>query len=525
MRRLQIIFVTLILSGFSEYTMVAQRTPGKEYQDKPLRIEVPARSVNETYRIIPCGLNCVIMFFRSQEVSDETKTKWYFTCYDTNFQQRWVKSIPLLNDQDYRFHQLGRDTLALLFVHTGKSHSLENDFEVLRIVLNKGTFILNSGKLPDNADVAAFGIQQGRGWIGLNVKGQAGKIMNINLKQEAERSFPLGQGNQLTIQWMQSDSSSETVSAIVSRQISKKNIEYYFVRYDTTGLIRNEIMIGMLPGDHQLTHFQMTSPRPGEEMLMGCYTQGMTNFKQKNNFSDGSTGFFVTPIVNGAQQSISFYNFLELHHVTSLLDERDIMNIKQKALKKNKLLAEYSLDFSILLHDVFSWNDQQILTAEVFSPQYHTESITDFDYYGRPYTNSYSVFDGYRFFNAIVAGFDNKGRLLWDNTMEIRNLVSHELTPNVVTFSAGSNLVLCYDSDGKIGSEIIHENDVVEKLDYTPIDLLYPEDKLLSESKSKLIPWYGNYFLSYGYQEIKNIAVETNNKRLVFYFSKLRFEK
>ena len=109
--------------------------------------------------------------------------------------------------------------------------------------------------------------------------------------------------------------------------------------------------------------------------------------------------------------------------------------------------------------------------------------------------------------------------------MEIRNLVSMELTPKVVIFPAGNDQVLCYLSDGKIGSKIIKENNVVEKLDFASVELLYPEDKLLSEMKGTLIPWYANYFLSYGYQEIKNIALESNNKRLVFYLTKLRFEK
>jgi hypothetical protein len=94
-----------------------------------------------------------------------------------------------------------------------------------------------------------------------------------------------------------------------------------------------------------------------------------------------------------------------------------------------------------------------------------------------------------------------------------------------VIFPSGSDLVLCYVSDGKIGSKIMQENNVTEKLDFAAIDLLNPEDKLLSETKGAMIPWYGNYFLSYGYQEIKNVALESNNKRLVYYFSKLRFEK
>ncbi len=466
----------------------------------------------------------MILFFRSQEIEDESKIKWYFSLYDTNLQLLWVKSIPVLSDLDFRFHQSGKDSLAMLFLHTGKSRGAENDFEIVRIVLKNGTMIVNSGKVQQDADVVAFGIQNGLGWLGYNVKGKAGKILTIRLRQGIVRSFALGQGNQISIKWMQPDSSSATVSTVVSRQVSKKVIEQYMVRYDTAGLIKREIPIGTRDGNGDLTCIQVTAPNPGANLLLGSYGQDLVNSNQKNKVSDESTGFFSCNIINGVQKSINFYNFLEFTNVNSLLGERDIINLKKKALKKNKPLAEYSLDFSLLLHPVFIWNDQRVLTAEVFSPQYHTESFTDFDYYGRPYTNSFSVFDGYRFFNTIIAGFDMDGKLLWDNTFEIRNLVSLDLSTKVVVFPTGNDLVLCYFSDGKVGTKFIHENTVVEKPEFAPIDLLYPDDKMLSESKGRIVPWYGNYFITYGYQEIKNIAIETNNKRLVYYFSKLRFE-
>ncbi len=511
-------FTVLAIPSFSQHPKKA------DYPDKPLRIEIPARSVNETYRIIPCGSKGMILFFRSQEVADESNVKWYFSLYDTNLQLLWVKSIPLLNDMDFRFNQSGKDSLAMLFLHTGKSHAQENDFEIVRVVLKNGTMIINTGKVQQDADVVAFGIQHGLGWLGYNVKGKAGKILTIRLSQGIVRSFFLGQGNQISIKWMQPDSSSATVSTVVSRQVSKKIIEQYMVCYDTAGSIRREIPIGTRDGNRDLTYIQITASNTGASLLLGSYGQDLVNSNQKNKISDESTGFFTSHIINGAQKSINFYNFLEFTNANSLVGERDIINLKKKALKKNKPLAEYSLDFSLLLHPVILWNDQLVLAAEVFSPQYHTESFTDFDYYGRPYTNSFSVFDGYRFFNTIIAGFDMDGKLLWDNTFEIRNLVSLDLSTKVVIFPTGNDLVMCYVSDGKIGTKIIHENTVIEKPDFAPIDLLYPDDKMLSESKGRIVPWYGNYFITYGYQEIKNVAIETNNKRLVYYFSKIRFE-
>ncbi len=520
----QLILLIFILAGYPGKSLLSQQNMAKNPTDMPLRIEIPANSVNETYRIIPCGTNGLILFFRSQEVADAARTNWYFTCYDTNFQQIWVKCVPLFNDQDFRFHQITKDTAALLFVSTGKLKNTENKFEMLRIVPNNGTLILNTGILETGAVVDAFGIQKNRAWLGINTKDQAGKILNVELKQGVNKAFPLGNGSQISVLWMSPDTSSNSVSAIVNRTVTKKNVEYYFVRYDTNGLIKHEALIGTQNEERSLTQVKVASTSPTAELLLGTYGQGVTNSSSKNRQIGETTGFFSSQVKTGIQKSISFYNFLELKNAHSIVGEEDIINLKKKALKKKKTLSEYSLDFSVVLHDLIFLHDEYILTAELYSPQYHTESFTDFDFYGRPYTNSYSVFDGYRFFNTIVAGFDTEGKLLWDNNMEIRNLVSSDLSPNVVVYPNGNELVLCYISDGKIGSKIIQTSKVVEKLDFSPLDKLYPDDKIISETKGILNHWYANYFLSFGYQEIKNIALETNNKRLVFYFSKLRFD-
>jgi hypothetical protein len=522
---MRIVLLVLILAGFPVIPLMSQKQAGENAPEKPLRIEIQARSVNETYRVILCGTNGLVMFFRSQEVADAARTKWYFTCYDTNFRQRWTKDVALFNDQDVMLQQTGTDTLALFFGRTAKSKNPDNLFEILRIIPAKGTLILNDGKLDNGALVDFFGFNGDRAWLGANIKGEAGKIVAIGLNKGRQNSFSLGNGSQISVLWLRPDHRSATVSAIVKRQVSKKSAEYYMVRYDTLGVIKREILIDVQSGERALSQFRVTETANGAELLLGSYSQGGTGSGQKNRPADNSTGFFSCLLENGAKKSLNFFNYLEFKNAASLVGENDIMNLQKKALKKNKTIGEYSLDYSVLLHPLLSSNDEHILSAEVFAPQYHTENFTDFDFYGRPYTNSYSVFDGYRFYHAVVAGFDAEGKMKWDNNVEIRNLVSFDLSPKTVIFPSESNMVLCYESDGKVGSQIISGNMVVEKLDFAVMEMLNPNDKLLSESKGIMESWYGNYFLAHGYQDIKNVALESNNKRLVFYFSKLRFEK
>ena len=43
---------------------------------------------------------------------------------------------------------------------------------------------------------------------------------------------------------------------------------------------------------------------------------------------------------------------------------------------------------------------------EAFYPEFRTVSDISYDYWGRPVTQTYTVFDGYRFFNSILAAFN-----------------------------------------------------------------------------------------------------------------------
>lgn len=517
-------FPFILLSGLSVLSL-AQMPDKEAVGDPALRIEIPAISDNETYRVIPCGANGVLVFFRSVETAGENQVKWYFSWYDSDLNQVWIKNLPLPNDLNYQTFQLFDDTLALVFVQTGKSHSEGVRFEILRIDLRVETLILNTGMLPANGQIDDFGIQKDHAWFGVNIKESVGQIGHLRLRSGALKIFPAGMGKAINIEWIRPDSTGDNVSAIVSRRVSKKAMEYFLVCYDSTGKIRNEMAIQTNNPVIRLTNFQYYETGPGSGMIVGSYgEQGNTSHETKRA-TEELNGLFSVSVVNNSMQPVIFHNLLELKNAGSLINEKEMLNLKKKASKKNKDIQAFSIGVPMLMHEVIPRKGELILISETYSPQYHTENFSEFDYYGRPYSNSYSVFDGYRYLNAIVTTFDPDGKLVWENVLEIRNLVSFELVPQVTAFFSGDEMVLCYMSEGKIGSKIIHQEKVVEKVEFATLDLRYPGDKLLSESKGRMVPWYGNYFLVYGYQEIKNISLPGNNKRMVFFFSKVKFEK
>ena len=304
----------------------------------------------------------------------------------------------------------------------------------------------------------------------------------------------------------------------------KNKVECWLVNYDTTGKSLAQVQISTITDDRYLQEVEFFPLSLNEVLLFGSYGTSGKRESSPNKPQGESTGLFYSKIVNNQQKTIEFFNFLELKNAKSLLDEKEIATIRKKALKKNRDLRDYSIDVKLLFHPVVKEKDNFIVFSEVYHPQYHSENFTDFDFYGQPFTNSFTVFDGYRYTNAIITAFDKEGNLLWDNNMEIRNLISFDLTPKVNSFFSGGNVILTYLSDGKIASKIISGDKIVENLDFSTFDLSYPNDKLLSETKSRMDYWYGNYFLCFGYEDIKNVALDGNNKRLVYYFSKIKFE-
>ncbi len=512
--------LVLLISGRG----MAQKVYSDPALEKPLRLEIPAGSDNETYRIIPCAADGMILFFKSTEITADNKVKWYFTRYDKNLQSVWTKPVPLGAGMEYAGSNPGQDTLSLFF-QTGESDKGESPaFQVLRVLVNKGSFILNYGALPENASMACFTVVRQKCFTGLNIKNQQAQLMILDLPTGKQDFVPVTGSPQTSFAALQADPADMTLTAVVRKQLTKRFWDNYFVRMNPDGTLLGETLIVTQAPERQLAESRIFSLPGGEKLVAGSYVLTSSLSDQHQKGTAKTTGLFIAGFSGLTQTSAKFTNFLDLKCADSFLSERDIMAIRKKAVKKSKIITEYSADLNLIMHDIIPKDDHFILLGEAYYLQYHTESFTDFDFYGRPYTNSYSVFDGFRFTSAIVASFDFSGNLLWDNSMEIRNLLSENLDPKVSIMFSGDDAVLTYLSDGKIGYKIIREGTTIEKTDYTDIDLSLPEDRLVNETKSRMVRWYDNYYLCYGYQEIKNLSYTGNATKLVFFCNKVRFD-
>jgi len=169
-------------------------------------------------------------------------------------------------------------------------------------------------------------------------------------------------------------------------------------------------------------------------------------------------------------------------------------------------------------------NDEFVMVAEAYYPEYETHCETVFNPNGSTYQRCYTVFVGYRFTHAIIAGFDESGELIWDNSFEIMDILTYDLKPKVKFLLEDNEILLVYSFNGEIKTKVVSGKAVVEGKTGVKIDTGDSNDKVKENYGSGIEYWYDNYFIAYGYQRIKGDKNSGKSKRKVFYFNKIEYK-
>lgn len=292
---------------------------------------------------------------------------------------------------------------------------------------------------------------------------------------------------------------------------------------------------------------KVTRTGNNETMVIGTYLNSAPSLM--SSFVMSSNGVFVSKLVNGKQQFIKYYNFTDFTQfhdlINSLVSKWHAKRITKKKENTEKKGGEFNLNYNLLVHDVICINDTYIMVAELYYPEYHTETQYNHDK-GKLTTSKHNttstynpaidksqqvqvqVFDGYRYTHTIVAGFNGDGDLLWDNSFEIFNILTMNLKHQVQAVAQPDNtLLLTYNWNGYIHTKIIKGGSVISHKQSEPIETSYADDKVKSNREEDVEFWYDNVILAHGIQQIKN-KTESKQKnvqknRKVLYLNKISY--
>ncbi len=511
----------LILLVFTQY--------GFSQKLNAVRLEVPSDIDVEQFHVEPIDKNGVLVFYESREINKEKKRKWYFGLFNTNLKQVWLKFVPLNDKIEFIESKKTNKNIYFLFKNINTERFEYGFYEIVIYNIKKQSFVEVSGSIPLKADVAGFDIIDNTACIALNLKKHHTDIVFVNLITGDVNPIHIDEDIEGYIEALYANNSNNTFYIAIKQNKDRRYITDNLFGYSTAGIRLSHITIENSEAIKFFRNYVFVPRNKNEMLIFGTYdivTGHTLSFKDvEDNKEAKNVGLFFMKIKDGKQESLFFYDFMSLNNITNAVQLRNISTIKladnttHNATGNKLISASLSLTKPKILKTI---NDIYIFSSDAYNPYYKTETRMDYDFYGRPYPYTYNVFSGYNFYDVIVVGVSPDGKLLWSNDFAITDMLTYSTKRKSVVFADDNLVTLAYINNGDVISQIIEGPVDVDK-SKMKIGTNFPQDRVTQDENSHIVKWYGNYYLIYGYQKLKNRTLRNQSTRVIFYANKITY--
>lgn len=496
--------------------------PGVHAQSEIIRVEFPAERDKDPYELVSLGERGVLVLFAQNQMLTDNNRSWHFVSYDTSLAKVWEIDVPVLNNARYRHSFLAADKLYLFFHNPEKIKDRESNYQLSEINLSSGVIDHYTGYIPDAVATAGFRVAGDRAVLAADLRSEQAAVFFIHFRNQSFYAYITDFGDQNFTEDLRVDPADSTLLFVVSNFVSRKQNRLVVLRLSPDGNLLGTYPVTAVMESKYLNSARICPIGPENHLVVGTYSNIASKIPgSKDYYGIESAGFFVTRLEKGVQQYMNYYNFMELKNLRPTLSARDFLKL---AKKKSREDVEYSADYELNLHTLEKAGDTYILLGEAFYPDFRTVSDISYDYWGRPITQTYTVFEGYRVYQSMLLGFDADGNLQWDNSIEMNSANTEDLSARAGFLQDDKPTVLFYNDGKRITYRAYAGNALVEGNLYTDLETAFNGDKIVEVGDNFMIPWYNNYYLTYGYHTIRNNYNEPRDNRTFYYINKINFE-
>jgi hypothetical protein len=493
-----------------------------------VRLEVPAALEVEMFHVETMDVFGMLVFYESNELNNENERKWYFALFNKSIKQQWLKFVPLPDKIEFVESKRSGNKLHMLFKNINSARFEKGFYEIVTYDLKAERFTNISGFIPLKAEVGGFEVIGNTACLGLNLKRDETDVLFINLSNGDISPVHLEEGNENHIENILADRHRKKFFTVLKTIKDRRYMTDEIIVFSKDGSRESKLEINNMEGLKLLRSFVFVPDKSNKLTFFGTYdivTGRNASFNDLKEDEDAKgAGMFYLRFADGKQQALKFYDFLSFTNIYGSMGGRE-MNYSRNNVSATDKPSKKNL--SALFHfynpQVFMKNGQYVFSVELYKPYYRTETRMDYDYYGRPMPYSYSVFDGYNFYDVIIAGLNSEGELIWNNDFQIKNLKTYSLSQNVAIFDDEDYISMAYVNGGKVHSQTI-EGPVDIGREEAVIETNLSKDRIEEDANNFIEPWYGDYFLIYGYQKLKNRTLEDKSTRTVFYANKVAYK-
>ncbi|MFC2111158.1 hypothetical protein ACFLQ5_01760 [Bacteroidota bacterium] len=534
MKRTLILFYVLIIGLSMSF---AQKS------GKPLRVEIQVDNYSDYHYIAPVSDNGVVLISKSDQYSKK-KDFWIFTKYNTDFKKEWSQKFPVDPGHDSLEYYYSKNMLYVFFndnqlgesyVDIVKVNLTNNNIEDINVSFKPktrlkffkvlGDYALIAGNtMPTNLQVcgqlcltmACLPIL-----LGVSTFKMKPVIVIVDLSSKKKKVIIPELKRHSKVVSADVNDEAEVMNVVINSKrqpsVFGKDESFTIIKeYSDRGELNSTLKLKS-SSSKDLIDGKLMQVDENEKIFIGTYSKIVGNKKRSSGMAHGMC---FSKIIDNKQDFIKYYDFTDFKNFYKTVIGS---HIKKKINRKKSKGKEVAIGYRLLIHDdVIIQNNEYIIVAEAYYPEYHYVYYTD----GNGNRQSRQVFDGYRYTHAVIAAFDKDGELLWDNVFEIMNIryiFNLREKVKVLRDSEDDEVVLVYNYGGYLHSKVIEGAHVIERKKETKIKTKSSKDEVKWSDHDDIDYWYDNYFISWGYQTIKNQGKKKQKRRKVFYFTKIEY--
>jgi hypothetical protein len=463
------------------------------------RLEIPISNFeNANFSVVSAGTDGLMIYRR---LYSSPLDQLEIIRVDTIFRVVWSKKLEIAKGLRAVRALVKENYLFVLFKATNNKFG---DFLIAAVDINSGAYTVYRVQNLISFHPTEFIITDEAALIG-GYFNYRPLIVYFNFSSQKSKILPgfFNEVGELTQVKPYDDGS---VDVIVSSDNYERKKCLWIKKYDAKGdLVKTTILE---PGDKKNLIFgRSINIGDDQQAVVGVY----------GRFKEYSRGIFIARINPLGEYQIQYYDYGDLSHFFSYMKATRQERIKQRIERKKIKGKKAKFNYRFIVHEVIETKDNYVMLGEAFFPKY-------------AYVNGLSqtrILIGYQYTHAVVIGFDKKGKLIWDNSFEVNDIITNSLNQYVKIQAHEDKIYLQYVYENEIRSKIIKDSEIIEGKSSNEVKLKFDSDILRNTEfeSSQLDYWYDDKLFVYGVQQIRNYSQSKENaNRRVFFINKVDYK-
>jgi len=469
------------------------------------RIEFEQGEDYESYTLTPFGKYGLLLYAK-----EEKGNTWKLERYNTDLKPEQKQNFEVPRGYYSRARYTSDEDLSMFYSNKSGKYIFYN-FSGEELNLEK-----HIGQLPKKTIVKSMIAEGNLAYIACsNKKGPV--LIQLNIKTGKTTLLPINISpytpKYLSIERVQVLKEDKTVMVYINA-MNKKDHNLYVMQFNEEGKEISKFNLSKST-EKKLSSVSASALGNNEYIFTGTYSSKNAAY---------SEGMYMCKTTKADIDFMKFYSFTDFNEFFSYLPERKQEKIEKKKERYDEKNKELTFNYLIAEHPIKKIGDNYILIGEAYYPTYRQEARTT-TVNGQTTTSYVSVFDGYQYTHATVAGFDGEGNKLWDHTFELWPSYKPFFVKRFISSSTENDQIsLLFASGNNINSlGISPEGEVLKKESHSFI--VSSDDQKVKSSFSNIEFWYDNNFIAFGYQTIKDSKESFGNKkRRVFFINKVTYQ-